>query len=192
VDPRFFESRVQWRSWLEENCDQAREIWVGFYKKSSGLPSVTWPEAVDEALCFGWIDGIRKSIDEVSYTNRFTPRKARSTWSAINIKRVAELHSLGLMRPAGLKAFEERDEARSGTYSYEQRAAAKLDDREVEQFRDNATAWEFWSAQPPSYRRAAVWWVVSAKRAETRSRRLAKLIEDSESSRTISPLTRNR
>lgn len=116
-----------------------------------------------EALCFGWIDGIRKSIDEVGYTNRFTRRKARSTLSAGNIKRVAELQRLGLMRPAGLKALNARDEARSGTYSYERRAAAKLDDSEEQRFRENPRAWEFSSAQPPSYRRAAVWWVVSPR-----------------------------
>ena len=189
MKPLFFESPAQWRTWLEENHDKAREVWVGFYKKSSGRPTITWPQAVDEALCFGWIDGVRKSIDEESYTNRFTPRKPVSNWSAVNIRRVGELTLAGRMTPAGLAAFDRRAEARSRIYSYEQRHTAALEDAQEQQFRANPKAWDYFQARPPSYRKAAVWWVVSAKREETRARRLAQLIEDSSNQRTIAPLT---
>ncbi|MDQ4149810.1 MAG: YdeI/OmpD-associated family protein [Actinomycetota bacterium] len=189
MEPIFFESPEQWRSWLEKNHDREKEVWVGLYKKSSGKPSITWPEAVDEALCFGWIDGVRKSIDDDSYKNRFTPRRPRSNWSAINIKRVGELIAEGRMRPPGLKAFHERAEHRSGIYSYEQRGAAALDEAQEQQFRANAKAWEYFQERPASYRKAAIWWVVTAKKEETRARRLAQLIEDSANERTVPPLT---
>ena len=167
-----------------------QELWVGFYKKSSGKPSITWPEAVDQALCFGWIDGQRKGIDDVSYTIRFTPRKPRSIWSAVNVKRVGELTAQGLMHPAGLKAFENRTEEKSGVYAYEQETPAELDADYEQRFRANQTAWDFFQAQAAWYRRAAIWWVISAKKEETRLKRLATLIEDSERGRTVPPLTR--
>jgi uncharacterized protein YdeI (YjbR/CyaY-like superfamily) len=190
VDPTFFATPEKFRAWLEEHHDKRKELWVGFYKKGSGKPSITWPEAVDEALCFGWIDGIRKSIDADSYTNRFTPRKARSTWSAINIKRAKELERLGRMHAAGRKAFDARTDDRSALYSYEQRHAAKLPPEQERQFKANKEAWKWFQAQPTSYRKAAIWWVVSAKKDETKARRLAALIDDSAHGRTVQPLTR--
>ena len=162
---------------------------MGFHKKGSGKPSITWPEAVDEALSFGWIDGVRRSIDGVSYTIRFTPRTAHSTWSAVNIKRAKQLIEAKSMKPAGRKAFEARRDDRSGIYSYEQRAQAKLGSEFERRFRSNTKAWEFFQAQPPGYRTTATFWVVSAKREETRRRRLATLIDDSAHGRTVRPLT---
>jgi uncharacterized protein YdeI (YjbR/CyaY-like superfamily) len=190
VRPTFFATPREFRAWLEENHDKRTEVWVGFYKKGSGKPGITWPEAVDEALCFGWIDGIRKSIDADSYTNRFTPRKARSTWSAINIKRAKELERLGRMHAAGRKAFEARTDDRSALYSYEQRHAAKLQPEQERRFKASKEAWKWFQAQPPSYRKAAIWWVVSAKKDETKARRLATLIDDSAHGRAVPPLTR--
>jgi uncharacterized protein YdeI (YjbR/CyaY-like superfamily) len=143
------------------------------------LPSITWPESVDEALCFGWIDGVRKSIDETSYKIRFTPRRPGSIWSAVNVKRVQELTKLGLMHAAGLKAFEKREQKKTGLYSYENRPAEFPDEYE-KHFRENKKAWEFFQAQSPSYRRTCIWWVVSAKQEQTRQKRLATLIADSE------------
>jgi uncharacterized protein YdeI (YjbR/CyaY-like superfamily) len=144
---------------------------------------------VDEALCFGWIDGVRKRVDETSYANRFTPRRARSTWSAVNIKRVQELIAAGRMRPAGLAAFEARSGDRTGVYSYEQRREAALEPLQEERFRANAAAWEYWKAAPPGYRKMATWWVVSAKKPETRERRLGQLIEDSSAGRRLRQFT---
>jgi uncharacterized protein YdeI (YjbR/CyaY-like superfamily) len=190
MQPRFFATPSEFRAWLEQHHDTERELLVGFYKKSSGRPSITWPEAVDEALCFGWIDGVRKSIDDVSYANRFTPRTAKSTWSALNIKRAKELKRLGRMHPAGVKAFEARADEKSAIYSYEQRHGAELDADQERSLRGNKKAWEFFQAQPPSYRKAAIWWIVSAKRDETRDKRLAQLIDDSAHGRTVPPLTR--
>ncbi len=190
MQPTFFATPSEFRAWLEAHHADTQELWVGFYKKSSGKPSITWPEAVDEALCFGWIDGLRKGIDDISYTIRFTPRRPRSIWSAVNVARVKELTSLGLMRPVGLEAFEERAEERSGIYAYEQQHAAELDAVYEQQFRANPAAWDFFQAQAAWYRRAAIWWVISAKKEETKRRRLAKLIEDSEHGRTVPPLTR--
>ena len=188
--PTFFATPAEFRAWLEEHHGEARELWVGFYKVASGRPSISWPEAVDEALCFGWIDGVRKGIDDASYAIRFTPRQARSTWSAVNVKRAEELIELGLMRPAGLTAFAARAAERSGIYAYEQRDAARLDEAAERRFRDNGRAWDFFQAQAAWYRKAAIWWVVSAKREDTRLKRLATLIDDSEHGRTIAPLTR--
>jgi uncharacterized protein YdeI (YjbR/CyaY-like superfamily) len=165
-----------------------KELWVGFYKKDTGLPSLTWPESVDQALCFGWIDGLRKSIDEKSYKIRFTPRKPDSNWSKVNIEKVAELTRLGLMRPEGLKAFGLRKEEKSGIYTSEQRHLAQLDEAALAQFQAHPKAWEFFQNQPNSYRVAAVYWVVSAKKEETRQSRLARLIEDSDNGRTVPPL----
>jgi uncharacterized protein YdeI (YjbR/CyaY-like superfamily) len=162
---------------------------VGFHKKGSGRPSITWPEAVEQALCFGWIDGVRRSLDDESYTIRFTPRKPTSTWSRVNLEKVEELKRRGLMRPAGLRAYEQRREEKTGIYSYEQREAAELPAEYEERLRANAAAWKDWSARPPSYRKAATWWIVSAKREETRERRLAQLLEHAEKGRTVPPLT---
>jgi uncharacterized protein YdeI (YjbR/CyaY-like superfamily) len=190
VKPTFFATAPELRAWLEDNHATASELWVGFYKRGLGKPSITWPELVDEELCFGWIDGVRKGIDAVSYANRITPRKPRSTWSAINIARAKELIALGRMRPAGLRAFERRTDERSAIYSYEQRTKARLDPEAERSFRANKTAWAFFQAQPPSYRSTALWWVISAKREETRQKRLATLIRDSQNGRTVGPLTR--
>jgi len=164
-------------------------LWVGFYKKDSGKPSITWPESVDQALCFGWIDGLRKSVDEETYTIRFTPRQPGSVWSAVNMRRVEELKEQGLMQPGGLRAFAARRENRSGIYSYEQRG-----DQLAEPYRatlaQNEAAWDFFQKQPASYRKAAGWWVVSAKKEETRRKRLETLIVDSAAGRTIPQFTR--
>jgi uncharacterized protein YdeI (YjbR/CyaY-like superfamily) len=189
MKPVFFATSAELRAWLEEHHENAKELWVGFYKKGSGRPSITWPEAVDQALCFGWIDGVRKSIDDVSYTNRFTPRSPRSTWSAVNIARVRELTDLGLMRPAGLQAFEARADERSAIYSYEQRRNPQLEEEHERRFRADEKAWEWFQSQPPSYRKAALWWVISAKREDTRTRRLATLIDDCAHGRKVKPLT---
>lgn len=178
MKPKFFKTQSDFRSWLETHHATMQELWVGYYKKDSGKPSITWPQSVDEALCFGWIDGIRKSIDDVSYTIRFTPRKVRSVWSAVNIKRAHELAELGIMQPAGLKALEVRDENRSGIYSYEQRSP-ELPEPYRQQLKKNRAAWKFFEAQPPSYRKAANWWVLSAKKEDTRATRLNKLIAHS-------------
>lgn len=191
TESTFFPTPADWRAWLQEHHADTAELLVGFYKKDSGRPSITWPESVDEALCFGWIDGVRRRIDEVSYSIRFTPRKRNSIWSAVNIKRVGELTELGLMHPAGLKAFEQRREAKSSIYAYEQEKH-ELDPAYEQQFRANASAWAFFEAQPPWYRRTAIYWVTSAKKEETRLKRLATLIKDSAQGRTIGPLTRNK
>ncbi len=180
----FFKRPSDLRKWFERHHAKEQELWVGYYKKDSGKPSITWPESVDEALCFGWIDGIRKSVDAVSYTIRFTPRRARSTWSAVNIKRAGELTKQGLMMPPGLKAFEAREENRSGIYSYERRSS-ELPDPYRRLLKKNKAAWNFFEAQPPSYRKAANWWVLSAKKEETRLKRLDQLIDDSAQGRTI-------
>jgi uncharacterized protein YdeI (YjbR/CyaY-like superfamily) len=190
VKPIFFATADELRAWLEENHATATELFVGFYKRGSGKPSITWQELVDEELCFGWIDGVRKGIDNVRYSNRITPRKPRSTWSAINIARAKELVQLGRMHPAGLKAFERRTDERSAIYSYEQKKAAHLDPAAQRTFRANKEAWTFFQAQAPSYQRTAIWWVISAKREETRQRRLAALIGDSARGRVVGPLRR--
>lgn len=190
LKPLFFPSPSAWRAWLEEHHANANELWVGFHKRKSGQPSITWPEAVDGALCFGWIDGLRKSIDDTSYKIRFTPRKLRSIWSAINVKRATELSALGLMHQAGLSAFEKRDAKRSGLYSYEQRKGVKLPAAYQRKFRTNPAAWKFFQAQPPWYKRTSAWWVIGAKKDATKLKRLAVLIEHSAHQRTIPALTR--
>jgi uncharacterized protein YdeI (YjbR/CyaY-like superfamily) len=190
MKPIFFEGPAEFRAWLEEHHADGTELLVGFHKKGSGRPSMTWPESVDQALCFGWIDGVRRGIDKHSYTIRFTPRKARSTWSVVNVRRAEELIEEGLMRPAGLAAFERRSDDRSGIYAYEQRKRAKLDPAAEKEFRADRKAWAFFSEQPPSYRRTATYWVISAKKEETRRKRLKTLIEDSAAGRTLRHLTR--
>ena len=188
MKPNFFETPAEFRRWLERNHDKAAELLVGFYKKDSGRRSITWPESVDEALCFGWIDGVRKRIDDVSYTIRFTPRKRGSNWSAVNIRRVGELTKLGLMQSAGLKAFEARTAEKSAIYAHEN-APKELPAAEEKKFRANRKAWTYFNAQAPSYRRVAIYWVMSAKREETRARRLALLIDDSGQERRLAAYT---
>jgi uncharacterized protein YdeI (YjbR/CyaY-like superfamily) len=190
LSARFFATPAEFRAWLEAHHSDARELWVGFHKKGAGRPGITWPEAVDQALCFGWIDGIRKSIDDTSYANRFTPRTARSTWSAVNVKRAEELAAAGQMHAAGLAAFAKRLDERTGVYSHEQRQLPAFDDEQERQVRANPAAWDFFQTQAPSYRKAAIWWVISAKKDETRRKRLATLIADSAAGRTVPPLTR--
>ena len=190
MEPTFFATPADFRAWLERHHADRSELLVGFHKKGSGRPSITWPESVDEALCFGWIDGVRRSLGEEAYTIRFSPRQARSTWSAVNVRRAEDLIAEGRMTPAGLAAFEARSGDRTGVYSYEQRHAAALEPEQEERFRAHAAAWEWFSARPPSYRRAAIHWVTSAKRPETRERRLATLIEDSAAGRPVKPLAR--
>lgn len=188
--PQFFPSLARWRAWLGAHHDDTPEFWVGFYKRDSGRPSITWPEAVDGALCFGWIDGMRKRIDRVSYKIRFTPRRPRSVWSALNIKRAGELCALGLMHSPGLAAFEKRGSQRSAVYSYEQRKHAKFSAEYEKKFRAQAAAWKFFQSQPPWYRRTSAYWVMSAKKKATRLTRLERLISDSTRRKTIAPLTR--
>ena len=173
--PRFFPSAEAFRRWLAANHDRVRELWVGFHKKESGRPSATYPEALDEALCFGWIDGVRKTVDATSYTIRFTPRKPDSFWSVVNTRRVAELKQAGRMEAAGVAAFARRDRTRTKQYSYE-RGAAKLTPAEQRRFRAEPKAWAFFRAQPPGYQRVATWYVASAKKDETRRRRLDALV----------------
>ena len=178
MKPKFFRTPADFEAWLEKNHATATELWVGFYKKDSGKPSITWPESVDNALCFGWIDGIRKRVDEISYQIRFTPRRRGSIWSTINIKRAKELAKEKRLGPAGLKAFGARRKYKSGIYSYEQRSPElpALYDR---QLKKNKAASDFLHAQSPSYRKMMSWWIVSAKKEETRMVRLAKLISES-------------
>jgi uncharacterized protein YdeI (YjbR/CyaY-like superfamily) len=176
--PRFFATPAAFRAWLLAHHEREPELLVGFHKKGSGRPSMTWPESVDEALCFGWIDGVRRSIDDESYTIRFTPRKPRSVWSNVNIAKVQALLAAGRMMPAGIAAWERRDPAKSGIYSFE-RETAMFDAEAERQFKRNRSAWTYFQAQPPGYRRLATHYVVSARRPETRARRLATLIERS-------------
>ena len=178
MKPEFFKTPADFGTWLEKNHATATELWVGFYKKDSGKPSITWPESVDQALCFGWIDGLRKGVDEISYHIRFTPRRRGSIWSAINIKRAKELVRQKQMRPTGLKAFASRIENKSGIYSYEQRST-ELSQPYANLLKKNKAAWNFFEKQPPSYRKMIGWWIISAKKEETRMVRLAKLISES-------------
>lgn len=170
----YFRNAAELGRWFRKNHASATELWVGFYKKGSGKASITWPESVEEALCVGWIDGIRKSVDGDRYTNRFTPRKARSVWSAVNIAKARALEASGRMRPEGLEAFRARKENRSGIYSYEQRRD-RLEEPYQAMLRKNRKAWTFFENQPASYRKVAGWWVVSARKEETRIARLRKL-----------------
>jgi len=188
--PVFFPEQSDLRKWFENNHEKEKELLVGFYKKDSGKPSITWPESVDEALCFGWIDGIRKSIDEISYTIRFTHRNPKSIWSAVNIKKVKDLTRLGLMRPAGIVAFKKLDQKKSKIYSFEQRAV-KFDKKYENIFKRNKKAWNYFSSQVPSYQKPAIHWVMTAKQEETRLRRLNILISDSAQEQNIAPLRRN-
>ena len=203
----FFKLPSDFYQWLEAHHAETSELWLGFYKKKpktnkkvSNAPNeteqvlgITYSEAVDAALCFGWIDGIRKNVDETSYTNRFTPRKPGSSiWSAVNLKRIAELIELGLVQPAGLAAYNGRNPAKSMQYSHEQDTTEiKLSPADLATFQDNALAWAFFQAQPASYQKTAVWWVISAKQEKTRLKRLATLIEDSQQGQRLAMFTRN-
>ena len=187
--PRFFPTPGDFRRWLAAHHDSEEALWVGFHKKATGKPSITWPESVDEALCFGWIDGLRRSVDDEAYAIRFTPRRPDSHWSRVNLERVAVLIAEGRMAAAGMAAFESRDPAKCGRYSYE-RERARFTSEQERAFRRNVDAWTFWEAQPPGYRKQATTWVVTAKREETRARRLAALIEDSANGLRIKPLRR--
>jgi uncharacterized protein YdeI (YjbR/CyaY-like superfamily) len=183
--PKFFKTPSSFRRWLAANHAKSKELWVGFYKKGSGKPSIDWPESVDEALCFGWIDGVRKKVDTDSYKIRFSPRKPSSIWSAVNIRNAERLIKEKRMQPAGLKAHEARKEYRSGIYSYEQRSP-ELVEPYLGKLKRNKAAWKFFQAQPPSYRKMMNWYIVSAKQEETRLKRLGKLIEESAQGRRIS------
>ena len=186
-DVRFFATPGELRDWFDANHETADELWLGYYRKSTGRPSVDWSQAVDEALCVGWIDGVRRSVDETSFVQRFTPRRKGSTWSAINVAKVAALTEEGRMRPAGLAAFEARSDANTAIYSYEQPEAAFTPEEEA-RFQADASAWAAWEARPPSYRRAVTHWVTSAKQAATRARRLDTLISDSAAGRKVGPM----
>ena len=175
-DITIFPSAADFRRWLEEHHATAPELFIGFYKKGVPKASMAYGEAVDEALCFGWIDGITRRIDEELYTIRFTPRRARSNWSAINIAKIAELTAAGRMHPAGARAFEERDRRKDASYSYE-RPELALDDDMRGRFEADAAAWAGWQGRPPSFRRQATYWVMSAKRPETRERRFEQLVD---------------
>jgi uncharacterized protein YdeI (YjbR/CyaY-like superfamily) len=187
LKPTFFKTPADFREWLELNYDSAEELILGLYKKVSGKPSITISEAQEEAICFGWIDGVARRIDESSWTIRFTPRRRGSIWSAVNIKRAKALIASGRMTPAGLAEFEKRDDKRAGRYSYE-RLSAKFDAASEKTFRANKKAWAFFQAQPVGYQRLHTWWVMSAKREETRAKRLAVLIEISAQRRRIDPM----
>jgi uncharacterized protein YdeI (YjbR/CyaY-like superfamily) len=178
VNPIFFPTPAAFRRWLTTNHSRSNELWVGFYKKSSGKPSITWPESVDQALCFGWIDGVRKNLDEQSYVIRFSPRKPNSIWSAVNIRNMERLISEQRVQPAGLRAYEARKENRSGIYSYEQRSP-ELVEPYARMFKRHRAAWKFFSAQPPGYRKMMNWYVISAKQEATRLKRLDILIKSS-------------
>jgi uncharacterized protein YdeI (YjbR/CyaY-like superfamily) len=178
LNPKFFRTPADFRTWLEKNHATTTELWVGFYKKDSGKPSITWGESVDQALCFGWIDGIRKRVDEISYQIRFTPRRRGSIWSATNIKRTKELVRRKQMHPMGLQAFAARIENKSGIYSYEQRSS-ELQESYAQLLKKNKAASNFFEKQSPSYRKMIGWWIVSAKKEETRMARLEKLISES-------------
>jgi uncharacterized protein YdeI (YjbR/CyaY-like superfamily) len=189
MEATFFSTPAEFRAWLEENHETASEVWVGYYKKATGKPTMTWSEAVDEALCFGWIDGKVQRIDEHRHRQRFTPRRPRSNWSAVNIAKVAELREQGRMTSAGEAAFAARRTDDSGAYSYERRHEAAFDAEQEAAFRANEVAWAWFSEQAVSYRQLATVWVVSAKRPETRARRLASLIDCSAEGQRVPALT---
>jgi len=188
VKPAFFDSSAAFRRWLEEHHDSTRELLLGFYKRGARKSGITYREALDEALCFGWIDGVRKAIDDEKWTIRFTPRKPRSIWSVVNTKRAHELIAGGAMRPPGLAAFEQRDEQRTQLYSYEAQSRP-LDESYARRLRANEKAFRFFEAQPPSYQRIASWYVMSAKQEGTRQRRLASLIASSARGERIGQVT---
>ena len=189
-DAIYFSSPAEFGAWLEEHHETEKELWLGYWKKATGKPSLTWSQAVDEALCFGWIDGLLRGIDDQRHIQRFTPRKPTSNWSAVNVRKVEQLRKEGRMRPAGEAAFARRRPDKTGVYSFEQRDEAAFTPEQQAQFEADAAAWAYWQARPPGYRRTATWWVLSAKREETRARRLATLIEDCAAGRPIKLLRR--
>lgn len=185
--PRFFRTQKEFRVWLERKHASEKEVWVGLHKKASAKRGITYRQALDEALCFGWIDGKARGIDELSYMQRFSPRTARSPWSEINIKRFGQLEKAGAVAPAGRAAFDRRDKSPAG-YSYEE-AAKGFAGEYLKAFRKEKEAWAFFRSQPPGYRKMATFWVMSAKREETRQRRLAKLVDDSANERRLALLS---
>ena len=190
MTPQFFASPKEFRRWLAKHHRDSSELWVGFQKKATGRPSITWPESVDEALCVGWIDGLRKRIDAHSYMIRFTPRRPGSIWSAVNTRRAYQLIAEKRMRPAGRRAFDGRDPRKTNLYSFEQRQAAQLDAVLEKRFKGNSAAWKFFQSQPEGYRRIAIFYVMSAKQENTRVRRLETLIRDSAAGLRIGLLRR--
>lgn len=190
MDPLYFPSAAEFGDWLSEHHATETEVYVGYWKKATGRPTLTWPQAVDEALRFGWIDGVLVPVDGERHAQRFTPRKARSTWSLVNVRKAEALIAAGRMEPAGLAAFEARRADNTGIYSFERAEPAALEPAEESQFRANAAAWEWFEKVAPSYRKAALHWVVTAKRPETRARRLATLIDDSAAGLRIKQLRR--
>jgi uncharacterized protein YdeI (YjbR/CyaY-like superfamily) len=188
VDVTHFASASGFRRWLEANHEALDVLWVGYWKKETGRPGMTWEESVDEALCFGWIDGIRKRVDDQAYTIRFTPRRSSSTWSRRNIDRYRELAREGRVAPAGRAAWGRRSDERSGVYSFEQVTPSALPEAYLERIRALPAAWADWEARPPGYRRQVTHWVMSARREETRERRLVALIEDCAAGRKVKPL----
>ncbi len=185
MSPTYFESAEYFRAWLEDNHRTASELIVGFRKVGSGLSSMTWPESVDEALCFGWIDGVRKRVDDSSYLIRFTPRRIGSIWSLVNLAKVQELSAQGRMRPAGIAAHEARSSEKTGVYSFEQQQAVVLAPAEVQEFKKNKVAWKYFEAAAPSYKKVITYWIISAKRPATRVRRLEELMEACAESRRL-------
>ena len=188
-EPIFFESPEEFYAWLEEHHATATEVYVGYWKKHTGKASLTWSQAVDQALCFGWIDTRVHRIDDDRHMQRFTPRKPGSNWSKVNVEKMKRLTDAGLVKPAGLAAFEKRREDRTGVYSFERKEEARLEPEQEERFRANPAAWEFFESQAPWYRRTAIHLVISAKKPETRERRLNQLIEDSAAGRRLNQLT---
>jgi uncharacterized protein YdeI (YjbR/CyaY-like superfamily) len=188
MDAQFFTTADELRAWFEQHHETAPELFVGYWKKGTGGTGVSHPEAIEQALCFGWIDSIARRLDDRRYQVRFTPRRKGSVWSAVNVAKIAELTGLGLMHPAGLRAFELRKPDQVGVYSYEQPEAVQFDDRQTGLIQANPAAWEWFSRQTPAYRRSATHWVITAKRPETRERRLSQLIADSAAGRKVPPL----
>lgn len=186
----FFDSPEAFVAWLDAHHASVSALWVGLYKAGSGKVNMTWPQAVDAALCFGWIDGQGKSLGAEARAIRFSPRRKGSIWSAVNVRRFGELVEQGQVRPAGHAAFAARREDRTAIYSHEQAEMPELDAEQLAAFQENPAAWEHFSARPPSYRKAAIWWVISAKKAETRARRLQTLIDDSAQERPLAHLQR--
>jgi uncharacterized protein YdeI (YjbR/CyaY-like superfamily) len=190
MKPLYFKSPAAFHDWLAKHHDSEVELWVGFHRKKTKRPTLTWPESVEVALAFGWIDGIRKSVDDERYVIRFTPRRTGSSWSNVNVRTAERLIRDGTMHPAGRRAFEARKHEKTGIYSFENRDAAKLDEEAEAEFRRNQKAWTFFESQPAGYRKTAIWLVVSAKRPETRAKRLEALIRDSEAGVRIKELRR--
>lgn len=178
MKPKFFKTSSEFRQWLLKNHDKYDELIIGFHKKDSGKKSITYPEALDEALCFGWIDGVRRSLNETSYTNRFSPRKPKSNWSLVNVRHVERLIKEGKMHESGLAAYQRRDAAKTGVYSFENRPK-ELAPEYKKKFQTNKKAWAFWQKQPPYLKKTCAFWVMSAKKEETQVRRLTQLIESS-------------